>query len=557
MNPPDGLSVEEQAAFFRYRVQQDPNDPVAHFNLGLASVRSRNLGTAIVAFERVTELRPQDAQAHYLLGLNLSVPGRVEEARLALQRAISLQPDYDQARRALACLENADPSTGYQVGRSSHHYEFAHVSLREFVFSNTSDLLGARASGRTRQVLTGIWEAVGQERIAQGLTVESAAGLEAQFTTSNGCPCLLVTMSSPAAKLQCFFVAIVFLGKESADGPCDEDESRVGYFTLELGYDEKSNTSCTYVGRWYPDGSRHNYGLGPEAESKAFLSAINEILVQATFQATLEATVTKLAQEQNLPPVEAAITVGNFLAEKGRVVEAGLAFRRAWESDALASYNLGAALTQQGRSAEAAVAYRKAIELQPNFVEAYYDLGSTLRNTGKFSAAVDAYRSVIALRPEFAGAYRNLGGAYRKMGEFEKAVQAHRKGIELGLDDARTYFELGIALRANQQLAEAIQAYGEALAREPNEGAYLNLGIALNESGRKEEAVAAYERVLEINPGSSDAHYNLGLVFAGRGERAKAIEAFERALYANPANADAKHMLDSLMLEHRQRKAKL
>lgn len=78
---PDPL---EQA---RLRVQKDPGDASAHFDLGSLHYVHRQYEDAMRELMRATELSPDHAEAYYMLGLVYAQLGRIDQARHAFETA--------------------------------------------------------------------------------------------------------------------------------------------------------------------------------------------------------------------------------------------------------------------------------------------------------------------------------------------------------------------------------------------------------------------------------------------------------------------------------------
>lgn len=73
--------------------------------LGVTLYRQGKYADAQPEFERATTLRPDNAVLQYWLGTNLEQLGRYSEARTAYERALTLDPGYQEARDALARLQ--------------------------------------------------------------------------------------------------------------------------------------------------------------------------------------------------------------------------------------------------------------------------------------------------------------------------------------------------------------------------------------------------------------------------------------------------------------------
>ena len=71
----------------RLRVQENPNDPSAHFDLGSLHYVHERYEEAVRELTRAVELSPNHAEAHYMLGLAYIRLGRLEEARQAFEAA--------------------------------------------------------------------------------------------------------------------------------------------------------------------------------------------------------------------------------------------------------------------------------------------------------------------------------------------------------------------------------------------------------------------------------------------------------------------------------------
>lgn len=88
---------ELEEAVMRHRLERDPLDFEANFNLGVVMLSRLNAAGAVTALRTAVRVRPDRADAHNMLGLALAGTGRSAEALEQYQRAIELRPGYSGA----------------------------------------------------------------------------------------------------------------------------------------------------------------------------------------------------------------------------------------------------------------------------------------------------------------------------------------------------------------------------------------------------------------------------------------------------------------------------
>ena len=96
--PPPNIDLNSMVAKDQAKVQSNPNDARAHYDLGVA-LRQRNnkdahdTEKAIAEFDDAIRLKPDYAEAHFVRGWTLHQMGNLEDAMGEYQHALSLKPD--------------------------------------------------------------------------------------------------------------------------------------------------------------------------------------------------------------------------------------------------------------------------------------------------------------------------------------------------------------------------------------------------------------------------------------------------------------------------------
>jgi Flp pilus assembly protein TadD len=93
---------ELQEAMMQHRLEKNPDDFTANFNLGAVMLSRLDAQGAVSMLETAVRISPQRADAHNMLGLALATTGRSAEATAQYQMALEIQPDLASARFNLA-----------------------------------------------------------------------------------------------------------------------------------------------------------------------------------------------------------------------------------------------------------------------------------------------------------------------------------------------------------------------------------------------------------------------------------------------------------------------
>lgn len=85
-------------------VKLAPQNPLAHYDLGLARLQARHLPQAFASFQKALALKPDFSRAHYNLAVCLEGLGRFQEAVTAYQKSAELDPKNVKACARIAEL---------------------------------------------------------------------------------------------------------------------------------------------------------------------------------------------------------------------------------------------------------------------------------------------------------------------------------------------------------------------------------------------------------------------------------------------------------------------
>lgn len=124
-----------EAAITRHKIERDPGDYMAHFNLGAALEAMGKPAEAISEYRSALRLRPDDAIARNSLGGVLQSLGNVQEAIREYRLVLATRPDYLDAEynlgSALLAVGQAEAAAGHfeQVLKAKPDDVDAHSNL--------------------------------------------------------------------------------------------------------------------------------------------------------------------------------------------------------------------------------------------------------------------------------------------------------------------------------------------------------------------------------------------------------------------------------------------
>jgi tetratricopeptide (TPR) repeat protein/S1-C subfamily serine protease len=156
---------------------------------------------------------------------------------------------------------------------------------------------------------------------------------------------------------------------------------------------------------------------------------------------------------------------------------------------------------------DAVEAFDKAIQINPDLAIAYYARGMALRDWGKYPEALSSFEQATQKNDKLYEAWREKS---RMLAFFlhqdSEALASINQAIKLNQKDFVLYLLQGEILARLKRYPDAIDAYNQAIRLNPQPSSYISRGEVRFKMGDKQGASADFNKVIELNPKSSDAY---------------------------------------------------
>ena len=316
-----------------------PNEPDAHYNLGVALKSLGLLADAAASYRRALKIKPDYAEAHSNLGNVLKDLGQLDDAVPSYRRALQLKPDSADAHNSLgAALKDLgqldDAVASYRQALAlKPDYADAHYNLGN-VLKELGQLDAAVTSYRR------------------------AIEIKPDFADAyNNLGAALQELGQLDEAVSNYLRAI-----ESQPNYA-EANFNLGVVQHELGQLDAAVASYRRALEIKPD----------HAEAHCSLGVVQKELGQ------LDSALASYRRAVEIKPdfAEVHINMGAILLEQVRLAEAEASYHRALKikpGSAEAHFNLGVVLKNLGQLDAAEASYRRALEIKPDCIEAYSNL---------------------------------------------------------------------------------------------------------------------------------------------------------------------------------------
>jgi len=443
---------DEALEDFGLAVEADPNDQVAHHEIGKILFRRGQVPEAIGHFRTAVRLQPKDAGVWYNLAF--------------AQRTAQKFPDAAESYRRYAALSPDDPDAYYGLAeslRQSGQARGAVAAYRQYLEKEkrpTEQKWVQRANERIAELQpqADIEEqaAAAQAPTAPPTTATPTPTAPANPTATPTDPAATGTRTivhggttepAPAGKLN----ATVDVAAKIAEGDSAlaAKDFRIALYAYQdaIMADPKNVAARLKAGQVYA-----KMGHDPEAieqwnraialdpqngEAQEALAAAftrRELRKPAPQGTTVVTTAPPAAAPPASPPPPASVAAAPAPAP---AVASAAAPPVEDEASARRHYSAGVALIHD-RKYEAAVAeLDKAIALRPAYANALIARGSARISLGRFQDAAQDYTAARAADPALAAPLFGLAEAYRQMGDAPRAIELYRAFAQSTAPDAQ------------------------------------------------------------------------------------------------------------------------
>lgn len=204
----------------------------------------------------------------------------------------------------------------------------------------------------------------------------------------------------------------------------------------------------------------------------------------------------------------------------------------------------GISLQENGKHKEASTVFKEIISQDGNDHKTIYHLGISEFHLGDFKEAEQNFKSAISQESNVSDYYLWLGRTYKQQLQaasfFEKgilsgkALENYKKAVKVDPENVTARIALanyyihapsiggGSISKAKEQVEE-VKKY------DPEEAVVLMAEIYTSENNY-DAAIEEYKRLLEIEPGNTNACYRLGMLYQGLEQYAEAMDMFEMAV---------------------------
>lgn len=496
--------VDEARAEYEKALSSRPDDPRAHYNLGVLLFETGDLDHALDHFERAAKADPSLAAAWNNLAIVLCAKGYFDQAEEAARHALDADPGYAPARNNLGLILETQ-------GRAVEARKAfaAAIAADPRLGEAQNNLANALArEGRTQEAMAGYDRAIAANpRLAyayfnRGL-LELREGDQGGAVRDWERARRIDPTSAPD-----FAIASVALRGGDYAGAIRHFEAADG-----RGVDHASDASLKDFKPLF----------SPEGIDAPGLSPAHRGASATTGGKGVAGDPKRLSRE--------SADLARVNHERGQDQRAVALLEEALEMDpanAAARDTLGQIHLQRGQ-VEDAIIVLAPIERESRDADSLVLLGTAYERGSRLPDAQRVYARAVALDPKNARAHVGLGWIQVRAGNRQGGIPEIEKGVDLASRDSYARVTFADALAIDGRIPHAEREYERALRDNPTDArAHAHYASFLDSQGRTAEARRSYEKALAQDPDAPGVANELARL--GRRRQAKFDSVWEGIL---------------------------
>lgn len=214
-------------------------------------------------------------------------------------------------------------------------------------------------------------------------------------------------------------------------------------------------------------------------------------------------------------------------------------------------YQLGMIYMRTGSLKKAEQQFRVALQYEPGDVNVRFHLALTLEKMGKQDEAESLYADLLSSKEESRNLTLIKASIRMKKEQYSQAEDMLQGLLRQRDDSFETYKRLGYIYAVTGRTERAIECYREALkSRQDNIQVRYHYAVLCRSAGREKEAEAQFDRILKINPLSSEDYFLQGIIYGRRGDLDKAETFLKTAIGLNKFNGQGREILIGLLIQN-------
>jgi len=562
-------------ALFEEVVRLEPYSAQAHYNLGVAHERAKQLPEAAAEFRLALQYKTAMTAAHTSLGsvlLRLGKPAEAEDEfrealrldpnsvvalgqvaqRLAAERryapairywkrALTIEPDWPETTLALAVAtnQNGDPKASIRIlgelvkahpEMAAAHFALGSVYAQESRFREAADEFSETI--RIDATDDDAWLARGRALLRGSAFQDALPPAQEYVRRKPADPEGHLLLGSVENGLTQYSAAIMELEHAAVSLP---ENAEVQYeLAVALAHSQNPKAAVPHFDKAI---ARKPSDWRAQAELAAVLREAGEL--GRARDAASRAELLK-AQESKIKRLPEKDRQAADLLHGGHADKAAELYHEMLVVDpgnARTEHNLARALAAAHDPKGERLQLERAVRHDPALAVALGDLGRLDLAEGKSEAAEKHLEAALAADPQLVSAVGDLGVLRANKGDTEGAEKLFREAVEDDPSYEQGHLNLGLTLAKQQKFREAEAEVDEAVRLAPDDlSAMAAAGRVRARLGKSAESVELLREVVARAPQSATAHLDLGMVLAESYDLAGALVEYTNAVRLAPGS---------------------